>query len=219
MMRTLGSISALFMACTGTLLGGLQEDIDRAIGIVHQFQAGPTQAIPTEVLQNAKGLVIIKVVKAAFLASGIGGYGIVIGKTWSGWTAPSGIGIGGAGIGLQAGAEATDMIFVLNTQAALEAFENNTKVTLGSDISVAAGPIGKKVESGSMISPADVYSYALTEGFYAGISLEQSLFIERKKANAKYYGEPVTAYELLSGKISRPSGAKALYRELDKYSK
>lgn len=219
MLKRLGSISAMFMACTSTLLGGLQEDIDRAIGIVHQFEAGPVQAIPTEVLQNAKGLVIIKVVKAAFLASGIGGYGLVIGRTWKGWSAPSGIGIGGAGIGLQAGAEASDMIFVLNTDKALEAFENNTKVTFGSDISIAAGPIGKKVESGSILSPPDVYAYSLNEGFYAGISLEQSLFIERKKANAKYYGEPVTAYELLSGKISRPSGAKALYRELDKYSR
>lgn len=218
MMRKLLAFCAIAVGGMSSLFGGLQKDIDRAIGIIHQFEASSPQTIPNEVLKNAKGLVIVKIVKLAFLASGTGGYGIVLGKTFTGWTAPSGIGIGGAGIGLQIGGEGTDLILVLNTEEALNMFKNHTKVTLGSDISMTAGPIGRTLERSHLLPQAEIYSYALSEGLFAGVSLENTLFIERKKANEKYYGKPVTANELLSGTIGRPSGAKALYRELDKYS-
>jgi lipid-binding SYLF domain-containing protein len=49
-----------------------------------------------------------------------------------------------------------------------------------------------------------VYSYSKTKGLFAGISIEGSAIIERKDANTEFYGEKVSAKEILGGKIPPP---------------
>lgn len=81
------------------------------------------------------------VIKAGFGFSGRGGKGVVVARTRNGWSGPSAIGTGGVGFGLQIGAEVTEFVFILNTDAAVQAFSRDVNVTLGGDISVAAGPL------------------------------------------------------------------------------
>jgi SH3 domain-containing YSC84-like protein 1 len=67
-----------------------------------------------------QGLVIITVLKAGFLGTGRYGNGLVVVRLSDGsWSAPSAIGIGGAGFGGQIGFELTDFVFVLNDAAAV----------------------------------------------------------------------------------------------------
>ncbi len=165
-------------------------------------------------MEKAKGLAILTVFKAGLGVSGRGGEGLVIAKTSSGWSAPSAIGVGGAGFGFQIGIEITDLIFVLNTQEAVNAFSKGGNVSLGGEVSLAAGSVGKRAEGG-VLPWAAIYTYSRSEGLFAGVSLEGTILIERKDANAQFYGKPVTAKELLSGKISPPSSAKALYEVLN----
>ncbi len=63
----------------------------------------PERQIPRSILSNARGLAIIRVLKAGFVFSGKGGQGVVVARTAHGWSGPSFIGLGGAGWGLQAG--------------------------------------------------------------------------------------------------------------------
>jgi lipid-binding SYLF domain-containing protein len=74
----------------------------------------PEHQVPRAVLRNARGLAIMRVVKVGFVFSGKGGDGVVIARTGNGWSGPSFIGTGGAGWGLQIGAQVTDFVFVLN---------------------------------------------------------------------------------------------------------
>src|SRR5262249_27650684 len=60
----------------------------------------------------------------------------------AGWSGPSAIGTGGAGFGFQVGAEVTEYVMVLNTDAAVKAVLRGGNVTLEGDVSVAAGPVG-----------------------------------------------------------------------------
>ncbi|CAG8494996.1 10804_t:CDS:2, partial [Acaulospora colombiana] len=53
------------------------------------------------------------------------------------------------------------------------------------------------------------------KSFSHGVSIEGSVIVERKDANAKFYNRKVTAKELLSGKISPPPQADILYRALN----
>ena len=56
--------------------------------------------IPLRILQNAKGVAFITVVKAGFLWSGTLGSGIVLARLPDGtWSGPSSIGVGGMGWG------------------------------------------------------------------------------------------------------------------------
>src|SRR5262249_10598033 len=112
-------------------------------------------------MRHAEGLAILTVLKADFLFSGQGGLGLVVARTktgWlrgeqgrrlvkgrgSGWSGPSAIGTGGAGFGSpQVGAAVTEYVMVLNTDEAVKAFSRGGNVTLGGDVSVAAGPVGR----------------------------------------------------------------------------
>ena len=155
------------------------------------------------------------VVKAGFIFSGKGGHGVVVARTNRGWSGPSFVGTGGAGWGLQAGVQATDFIFVLNNNAAVRAFSKGGNVTLGADASVAAGPVGRDAHVG--VAPtAAIYAYSRTKGLFAGASLEGAVLVTRKGANQSYYGRPVNARDILSGRVPPPPGAARLRAALSR---
>ena len=130
------------------------------------------------------------------------------------WSAPSAIGTAGFGAGLQIGAELTDFVIILNSDAAVQAFSHGN-VTLGGNLSVAAGPVGRNAEASGAVTFAAMYSYSRTKGLFAGISLEGTVLLERKDANnklyEKYHSGSVSAKDLLSGKIQPPVEAEPLY--------
>jgi lipid-binding SYLF domain-containing protein len=102
---------------------------------------------------------------------------------------------------------------ILNTDNAVKAFSRDVNVTLGGDISVAAGPIGRHAEAA--ITPiAAVYTYSRSQGLFVGVSLEGTVIGTRNDANAEYYGRRVTPEEILSGKVPPPSGAARLVQVL-----
>ena len=90
------------------------------------------KVIPPNVIGNAKGIAIMTVFKAGFIWSGRTGSGLVVARLASGeWSAPSAIGTAGMGVGGQIGAELTDFVIILNTQAAVDAFSMGGNVTMG----------------------------------------------------------------------------------------
>jgi SH3 domain-containing YSC84-like protein 1 len=161
-----------------------------------------------------QGLAIITVLKAGFLGSGRYGNGLVVTRLSDGsWSAPSAIGVGGAGFGGQIGFELTDFVFVLNDTAAVRAFSQLGSLTLGGNVSLAAGPIGRNAEAtgaASLKGVAGVFGYSKTKGLFAGVSLEGSSIIERRDANEKLYGLRYTASQLLEGSVRPPPAANAL---------
>ncbi|KND01406.1 uncharacterized protein SPPG_03216 [Spizellomyces punctatus DAOM BR117] len=179
---------------------------------------GPDQLIPPHIIANAKGIAVLTVIKAGFLFSGRAGSGLVIARLDNGgWSAPSAIGTAGMGVGGQIGAELTDFVIILNTRDAVKAFSHGGNVTLGGNLSVAAGPIGRNAEAaGTVGNFAAIFSYSKTRGLFAGVSIEGSVIVERKDANATFYHRKVSAKELLSGSIPPPPAAEELYRALNR---
>lgn len=190
-----------------------QETVDHCAKIVRNFRQIPESRIPRSVLRHSKGLAIITVIKAGFIFSGKGGHGVVVAKTEHGWSGPSFISQGGAGWGLQAGAEATDFIFVLNTDAAIRAFSKGGNVTLGADASVAAGPVGRDAHA-AVTPTAAIYTYSRSKGLFAGAAVEGAIIGTEKGENARYYGRPVVAREILRGEVRPPRGAHVLQSAL-----
>lgn len=184
--------------------------------VIERFEAIPEKAIPPAVMRAAKGLAVMTVTKAGFIGSVRGGTGIVVARLDKGWSGPSAIGTGGIGVGFQAGAKVTELVIVLNTPAAVDAFAKGGNVTLGGALSVAAGPIGRSAEAAIGLQAA-IYTYSVSQ-LFAGVSLEGTVIGTRDEVNAEYYGKPVTATEILSGKVQAPAGAKKLQQVLSKYS-
>jgi len=173
----------------------------------------PEKGIPRRILRNARGLAILSVVKIGFGISGKGGQGVVVARTGSGWSGPSFMGTGGAGWGAQIGAQITDFVFVLNSDAAVRAFSRDGNVTLGADASAAAGPVGRDAHAG--VTPtAAIYTYSRSKGLFAGASLEGAVIATQKTANARYYGKPVRATNILTGRVAPPAKAHVLQAAL-----
>ncbi|KAK7221069.1 hypothetical protein V2G26_009072 [Clonostachys chloroleuca] len=180
---------------------------------------GPDKVIPPSILANAKGLAVITVLKAGFLGSGRFGSGLVVARLSDGtWSAPSAIATVGGGFGGQIGFELTDFVFILNDSSAVRTFAQAGSITLGGNVSLAAGPVGRNAEAAgaaSLKGVAGIFSYSKTKGLFAGVSLEGSGIIERRDANEKLYGTRYTAQQLLTGSVSPPPQAQPLMAVLN----
>ncbi|KAI0386522.1 DUF500-domain-containing protein [Hypomontagnella monticulosa] len=180
---------------------------------------GPDKIIPPSILANAKGLAILTVIKAGFLGSARFGSGLVVARLPDGsWSAPSAIVTAGGGFGGQIGFELTDFVFILNDSHAVKTFSQQGSITLGGNVSIAAGPVGRNAEAAgaaSLKSVAGVFSYSKTKGLFAGVSLEGSAIVERRDANEKLYGQRWTAAQLLTGSVRPPPQAAPLMSVLN----
>ena len=197
-------------------LAAMQGDVDQAVAILQRFQEIPEKSIPPAVLKGAKGLAILTVTKAGFIVSGRGGTGVVVSRLGKGWSGPSAIGTGGAGFGFQIGAQVSELVIVLNTPDAVRAFSQGGNVSLGADLSVAAGPIGRNVAA-DVLPTAAVYTYSRSQGLFAGVSLEGTVIMSRDETNSEYYGRKVTPSDILAGKVKVPKGAQGLVKALSRF--
>jgi len=135
------------------------------------------------------------------------------------WSSPSAIGTGGLGVGGQAGAEMTDFLIVLNSRSAVRSFMSAGSFTLGGNMSIALGPLGRNGEASGSVNTngkvAAMYSYSKTRGLFGGLSIEGSVIVERQDANCLAYGSDVTAKQLLTGVIAHPDWALPLIKTFE----
>ena len=180
---------------------------------------GADQVIPPYVLKKAKGLAIITVLKAGFLFSGRAGSGVIVARLKDGtWSAPSAIAMAGAGAGGMVGVELTDFVFILNSEEAVKSFSEFGTITLGGNVSVSAGPLGRSAEAAASASTGGVsavFAYSKSKGLFAGVSVEGSAILERREANRKFYGDNCTSKMILSGRVKVPPAADPLLRILE----
>ena len=177
--------------------------------------------IPQGLLDKADCVVVFpSVLKAAFIVGGSYGRGAMScrkGEDFRGpWGAPTMMALEGGSFGFQIGGEATDFVLlVMNERGARGIL--SSKVKLGADASVAAGPVGRdsSAESDATLR-AEILSYSRARGLFAGVSLEGSTIRPDNSANRRVYGRKIPAKEIvLSGDVATPPAAEQLISTLD----
>jgi lipid-binding SYLF domain-containing protein len=200
----------------------LESDIKKATYTLYNFTSDNSiegiDRIPRELILGAKGIAFITILKAGFLFSGRLGTGLVISRLLDGsWSAPSAIMMSGMGWGFQIGGELTDVILILTTQAAIKAFSSLAQISVGMELGVSIGPVGRTAGTdlhGSNHGAAAAFSYAHSKGLFVGVSLESSIIASRPDVNRSFYGMDVAPSVLLSGDYPRPKAAEPLYKAL-----
>ena len=180
--------------------------------------------IPRDLMDKARCVVVMpSVVKAAFVVGGEYGRGTMVcrtGTNFSGpWGAPAMYALEGGSIGFQIGGEATDFVFlIMNDRGANSLL--HSKVKLGADASIAAGPVGRTTAADTdAYLRSEILSYSRARGVFAGISLEGSTLRPDDKANRALYGRSVTATEILrESELQAPSAASNLLAQLENIS-
>lgn len=123
-----------------------------------------------QMVQNAKGVLIFpSVIGGSFVVGVEHGRGVLrVGGHNRGNYSTT-----GASIGWQAGGQSKAVIYVFNTQEALNKFLNSDGWSVGADATVAAGKIGANGSIDTTTAAAPVTSYVLTNaGLEAGVSLQ-----------------------------------------------
>jgi lipid-binding SYLF domain-containing protein len=116
----------------------------------------------------------------------------------------------------QIGADLSEFVVILNSEDAVRSFCLAGNLTIGGNLSAAAGPIGTGgAVQAAIAHPAPMFSYSRNKGFYAGMSLEGTVLVERKDANKEFYGQPIPAKDLLEGKVPAPEAASAMYEVIE----
>ncbi len=180
--------------------------------------------IPQSVIDKADCVVVLpSVLKFAFGFGGSYGRGVMTcrsGEDYKGpWGAPTMMAVEGGSFGLQLGGQATDFVLLLMSPRSARSILNS-KVKLGADISVAAGPVGRNASAETDVTMrAEILSYSRARGLFAGISLSGSTLRPDNSANKKLYGRAVSAYDIVfNNEVKAPESAKLLLSELNKKS-
>ncbi len=193
-------------------------------GTVMQEIMNVPDNIPQQVIEKAECVIVFpSVLKAAFVVGADYGRGAMVcrsGADFRGpWGAPAMMALEGASFGFQIGGQATDLVLlVMNHSGAHSILES--KVKLGGDASVAAGPVGRDAAANTdAYMRAEILSYSRTRGLFAGISLEGSTLRPDDDATADVYGRKLTAKEIiLGGNVRIPSYGRHLDAVLQTHS-
>jgi lipid-binding SYLF domain-containing protein len=195
------------------------ERLENSVKVMQEILNVPDD-IPQDLLDKARCVVVLpSVLKAAFVVGGSYGRGVMecrTGKDFSGpWGAPAMYALEGGSFGFQIGGEATDFVILIMNDRGMDSLLHS-KVKLGGDASVAAGPKGRSASAESdAYMRAEMLSYSRARGAFAGISLEGTTLRPDKDANERLYGKGVTAATIvMEKKVEAPEAAHTLISAL-----
>jgi len=173
-------------------------------GVVMEEILGVEDNIPQDLLDKAECVIVIPSMMT--VAVGVGGNfgrGAMVcrsGKAYDGaWGAPAMYTLQGGSIGLQLGAESTDLVLLVMNPRGVDALLGS-KVKLGGNASVSAGPKGRSVEASTDASMrSEILSYSRSRGLFAGVSLSGASLRPDNDANREVYGVKHTARRIVTG--------------------
>jgi SH3 domain-containing YSC84-like protein 1 len=191
-------------------------------GVVMQEVLNIPESIPRDLLEKAECVIVIPSVRK--LAFGVGasyGRGAMVcrrGEKFNGsWGAPAMYALEGGSVGFQIGGEATDLILLVMNDRGMESILSS-KVKLGADASVAAGPKGRDASADTDAwMRAEIVSYSRSRGVFAGISLEGSTLRPDDEASEQVYGHAIKAKDIVrSQTMGVPETGRHLVNTLQK---
>jgi lipid-binding SYLF domain-containing protein len=227
-LRMIRSIIAVSLLWVVVLQPGVSEamsfqELDRRILdsnlVLKSALEMPDRGIPRDLIQRCRGLAIFPAVLRVGLVLGVSfGSGIVLRrdeKTGQ-WSSPAFFSIRGGSLGVQVGAQATDLILLVMNEEGVEALLED-KFTLGADVSVAAGPVGRQASAETNVRlDSGILSYSRSKGLFAGLALKGAVLEPDQEANEVYHGKGITAQDVFyGGQGSVSDNARVLIKTLD----
>ena len=200
-----------FVSAFAALPAAAQQDeeimTERARRSLENFMHDPDLRWLRENAPKAQAILVVpEMVKLGLILGVSGGTGVAYRRdAKGGWTGPVFYTLTSGSLGIQVGAQVSEVILVMTSERGAERLTSNS-FKLGPDASVAAGPVGVGA-AGAPI--ADVVSYSRTQGLFVGLSLEGTVISPRDDWNREYYGSGATASDVLSGKAGGGKGADA----------
>jgi lipid-binding SYLF domain-containing protein len=220
------------LLCAGVLIGfstiplrATEEEpgadrIAKSVEVLREMIDLPEEGLPSRILEKCYGLAVIPgVIKAAYGFGGQYGRGLVVIRNDDGtWSNPAFISLIGGSLGWQIGVQKADIVLVFKTAKSIDNIAAG-KVTLGADLSVAAGPVGRSAEASTDLDlEAEIYSYSRSKGLFAGVSIKGASIQIDKDANKAFYGDAgISTHDILYDRaLEAPGVVENLMKALEK---
>lgn len=206
------------LLCAGLFLSSLvnaqekeEKKVEAATTVLADFSK-MKESIPSDLLAVTQGIIVVpKLINAGFVIGAKRGKGVAMVKRADGtWSNPVFVTITGGSIGFQIGVQAVDLVLVFKHSSSLTDIKKSS-FTLGGDLSVAAGPVGRNTTANTDYKlEAEVYSYSRSKGLFAGISVNGASLAIDAEANKNFYGKASAAHKIFDA----PDNSSAIVKEL-----
>ena len=186
-------IAVLALAASHVVIAQASDEAKRiaeASIVLEEIMTAGDQAVPRSIMESAEGIAVFpSLIKGGFVVGGQRGRGVLsVRNQKSGWSSPAFLTITGGSIGAQFGAQAIDLVLVINNQRGLEQLVKN-QFKIGADLAVTAGPVGRDASASTDIQlRAQILSYSRARGLFAGVTLNGSTISQDRDANERFYG-------------------------------
>ena len=182
------------------------------------------KGIPADLWNKAECVLVFPgVKKAAFLVGGEFGSGVMscrrgaLAPERAHWSAPVFMHLEKGSFGAQLGVEEVDLLLLVMNRRGIDTLLEN-KVSLGADVSVAAGPVGRSGTGATDAQlRAQMLAYSQARGLFAGIDLSGGSVRADNDAIARAYG-PARAIKIVNGTepVTAPLAAQAFLAALSR---
>jgi lipid-binding SYLF domain-containing protein len=170
------------------------------------------KCIPPALLREAQGVIVAPdMIKGGVILAARHGHGLLfIRDKDGGWANPVFVTMTGGSIGFQVGIQATDSFLLIKNRRSLDRImQDKGKLTLGADVSIAAGPLGREASAATDAQmKAEILSYSHSRGVFAGLAFEGDTLRIDWPANEHFYGKHgLTVADIVGGKTITPEAA------------
>lgn len=164
--------------------------------------------------KDVKGVFIVpQLLRGAFLVGAAGGSGVLLARDFvkGGWSPPAFYRMNAGSVGVQAGADSSQVVLIIQTFLGLERFYGLGTAKLGLDAGITFGPIGEGGTTG-----LDIVSFSWSKGLFGGMAVEGLVITTEGSDNEAYYGASVKPEEILSNNSLTNPGADELRAMLER---
>ncbi len=230
-MRYFATVTLAILTALGTARGqsaspSRSKEADRlesAARVFREITQAPDKTVPRDLLDRAECVIVIpEMIKGGFIIGGRYGKGAVSCRTQQGagpWGPPCMVLLAGGSFGLQIGGAAVDVLMLVMNPSGIDRLLRD-QMTLGGDVSAAAGPVGRAAtaETDAQMN-AKILTYSRSQGLFAGLELKGAVLKQDRKGNRNLYGRKVDARDLLiDAKASVPEAARGFIEQLTQVS-
>jgi SH3 domain-containing YSC84-like protein 1 len=220
MRRTAGVLVLLAMSAV-TVMADLstreKRRIEEAAAVLQEIHAVPDRDVPQALWEDAACVVVVPgLKKAAFVFGGEYGKGLMSCRKAGEWSAPVFLQMGKGSWGLQLGAQSIDLVLLVMNDRGMEKLLQS-KVTLGVEASVAAGPVGRDARAATDAQlKAEILSYSRTQGLFAGVTISGGVVKADANDNWDLYGRSVAPRDVLAGSVKPPAAVQPFMAALQR---
>lgn len=172
----------------------------KSVLALDDIMVDPINTLPNSLISDMEGIIIFPdAFKLAFgVAGGQGGRGVALIRQDDGsWSNPYFVNLGEGSVGFQFGVESSHIFLLFRDKEDIIGIEK-AEITLGSDLSIAAGQMSNEsLVTSDLKFESEVYSYKYSKGLFAGLSLKGGVISGNDRVNDAVYGiEDVASHEV-----------------------